>query len=387
MVFTGLAMLATLGRFGTDNLALRLLGGDTDSPRSDILQLIVIASIAGAVASIIGYFAIAAYVGQVVSVGVMVLVSSSVFAQALAVVAGTVLRGLGNLAMGVFAELGSLPAIATIVIAGSDVFLPEGIAIDGALSALALAAWITAAWAVPLVVWRTAEQFPDEDHVRPRRGARFFLAHWRKLVPMMGTSLLAYGVVWAPIFVLSATSSAADVSFYSVALRMANMVALLPAIQVSYLAPDFARRFYAGDRAGLNALTARSTVQVVAITAVPVLALVVFAEPIIGLLYGADFHPAAPTLVILSIGVFIVMLCGQVNQLMLLCGLELVSLGLSSLSLMLWATVGVWTSAVHGLLGAAWAGGSISVLYAVMASMFLARMKGIRSYAWPACAR
>ncbi|WP_188436231.1 lipopolysaccharide biosynthesis protein [Microbacterium murale] len=284
------------------------------------------------------------------------------------------------LASGVFAELGSLPLIATVVIAGAGSILPGGITLNGALGAMTIGAWATAAWSLPLAVTMSRRKLIDQDGSSVP-AAEFFRTHRRRLASMMGTSTLAYGMVWAPVFVLSVTADLSQVSYYSVGLRLANIVALLPTIQISYLAPEFARRYYADDVKGLNALAGRSAFLVGAITVVPLLVLVAFATPIMTLLFGVEFAAATPIMVILSIGVFLVMLLGQVNQLMLLCGLEGTALLLTLSGLVMWSTLGMWIGAQTGAVGTAWLGATASVVYSITAAIALQRRSGIESYA------
>lgn len=379
LVYTILALLATVGRFGADNLALRLLGGDTKTPRTDAVRLLAIATCMGGIASIVGALVILVFAGDAIGILVSVLVASCIFAQSVAVVSGTILRGLGMLASGVFAELGSLPLIASVTLALLEVVLIGGISLSSALIALTIAAWLTVAWSLPLATAMVRRRLSDARRPAPVRA--FLALHSRRLLSMMGTSTLAYGMVWAPVFVLSLTAEMTQVSYYSVGLRVANIVALLPTIQISYLAPEFARRFYSGDLKGLNALAGRSAFQVGALTALPLVVLLAFANPIMTLLFGEAYSPASSIMVILSVGVFIVMLLGQVNQLMLICGLESVALALTFSVLVVWATAGVWVAGVAGATGVAWLGAAASVLYAAVSATQLQVRRGIRSFA------
>lgn len=380
VTYTVIALLATVGRFGTDNLALRLLGGDSATPRADTIRLILIAAMAGTAASLVGLLIVPFLIGEKVAPLSVVLVASCVVAQALAVLSGTLLRGMGLLAAGVFAELGSLPLVATAAILVGHLILPGGMTLDVSLAAMALGAWTTVAWSLPVAIISARRRLTDaESSNLAHRG--FLAAHLKRLASMMGTSTLAYGLAWAPIFALTSTGDLSEVSIYSVALRVANIVAILPTIQISYLAPEFARKFYSGDIESLNLLAGRSALQVSVATAIPLLALVALSEPIVTTIFGEDFAPAAPVVVILSIAVFLVMIVGQVNQLMLLCGLEGVALSLALAGIIVWATFGLWLASVGGATATAWLGAAWSVLYALAASGLLKRRTGIKSYA------
>lgn len=379
LIYAIVALFATAGRLGADNLALRLMGGDSRNPRTDIVRLLGLASVGGTAAFIVGAIMIHLVVGDRIGLGMAIIVATCILAQAMAVVAGTVMRGMGMLASGVFAELGSLPAVATVIIVSVGLVAPENVTLSTALVAMTIAAWATMAWSVPLALGMARTKLRDQEEA-PSRVGQFLRIHRKRLASMMGTSVLAYGMVWAPVFVLSLGDDLTQVSYYSVAIRLANIVGLLPTIQISYLAPEFARRFYANNLAGLNALAGRSAFQVGAITAAPLVILVAFAAPIMTLVFGAEFAPAAPIMVILSVGVFLVMLLGQVNQLMLLCGLEGTALVLSFSGLAIWATIGTWLTMQTGAVGTAWLGAAVSVSYAATAAFALKRKRGIESY-------
>lgn len=378
LIYAVVALAATLGRFGTDNLALRVLGGDSRSPLRDVMQMGGVALLWSAAGIVVCVVLLEILIGRDVTIGMAILVSTSVLPQAMSVLAGAVMRGLGYLSTGVWAELGSMPAVATLALGGMALADPSATGLDSSLIALAIGSWGTGIWSVPLA-WLLA---------RARLGAgseqrgfvTFARTRFAQLLPMMGTSLLYYGLVWAPVLVLSVTSTLIEVSYYSVALRLANLVLLLPTIQVSYLAPQFASLYYSGNLEELNSLARRSVWHVVAITSVPLIVLCAAAPWIVSLIYGADFADAAPIVVVLSCGSFLGVLAGQVNQLMLLCGLERFAFGLTSSVVILWATAGLWIAGSFGAMGVAWMAALLSVAYGLLAAVRLKVSKGIRAY-------
>jgi O-antigen/teichoic acid export membrane protein len=379
LLYTLLALLATAGRLGTDNLALRLLGGDSRNPRRDIVMLGQIACIASLAVAAACVSPLYLYFQGRVDLASVVLVASCVIAQVMSVLAGSVMRGLQRTASGVFAELGSLPTLAVAAILIVNGWAPHGISLTGVVAAMAIGAWLTASWSIPLA-WSCARtQLVDHDDSILALPA-FVRRHVPRLLPMMGASLLAYGIVWAPIFMLSLTNNLVDVSFYSVAVRLANLVLLLPSIQVSYLAPEFARRYYGRDAGSLNALAASSVRRAVIVTAIPTVALIVGAPRIVHRVFGPQYSAAAPLVRILCFGALITILLGQVNQLMLLCGLERAALLLTAATVSAWLALGWWISAHFGAMGISYLAATMSVIYAACGAIALKRMKGIRSY-------
>ena len=380
VAYTSLVVIATFGRFGTDNLALKLCGGDTTDLRRDLRHgaiVAIAASIVGCTVVAIT-LALSGYALPGFDARFVLLVLSAAVAQAFSVIAGAVLRGRGRMVLGVLAELGSIHVftIAALIAAGL-IATPD---VTTALIALTIGSWLTALWAVPAAVWSVPPSVEGAPHGTLRG---YLAARWHQLVPMMGTSLLFQVLTWAPLYALTAMSSLAQVAYYTTATRLASFISLVPNLQVVYLAPAFARLFHTPDLPALNALAQRAVRQVAILLVIPVAVLIAFGGPIVGLFFGTEFAPAAAPLVVLVGSVFVIALVGQVNQLMLVCGLEKHALALNVALVIVWATAGLAFAAAFGSVGVAWLGAGVGVLYAVVAATLLVRLRGIRPFVWP----
>lgn len=379
LAFTSLAVIATFGRFGTDNLALKICGGQPGRVRVELRYSAVIA----AVASLIGIglalcaLMITGYVLPGLSMAWMPLILSAVLPQAFTVIAGSVLRGRGRLGLGITAELGSIPAITIVLMLTSEVF--GTLSLATALVSLSVASWVTALWAVLAAIGLLRSQADTLPQFGGKGFRAFIAGRLGQLSSMMGTSLLFYLLTWSPLYALSIASSLTNVSYYTAAARLANVVALVPTIQVAYLSPAFARHFQRNEIAQLNALAQRAVRQASVLLLAPVLVLTLASSWIVRALYGPSFAPAAIPLAILALGVFFVALAGQVNQLMLLCDLESHALVQNAILLALWATAGLWVAGQFGAVGMALFGAVTSVLYAVSAAWLLNAKRGVRS--------
>lgn len=379
LAFTTLAVVATFGRFGTDNLALKICGGEPERIRTELGYSATIAAIAGVSGAGLIYLLLllSHFILPGMAVEWIPLVLSAAIPQAFAVIAGSVLRGRGRLGLGIIAELGSIPTLSIVFLL---ILRAAGLlSLTSALISLVAASWLTALWAVIFAVatiGKVSEMAPRSDVLNFRS---FFGSRFRQLSSMMGTSLLFYILTWAPLYALSIASSLVNVSYYTTAARFANIVALVPAIQVAYLSPAFARHFQRHEIGELNALAQRAVRQAALLLLIPVAMLLLAAPLIIRLLYGTAYAPAALPLAILSVGVFLVALAGQVNQLMLLCDLESHALVLSAFLVAIWATLGLWVASQFGATGVAWFGAAAGTLYAVSAAWLLASRRGIRS--------
>jgi O-antigen/teichoic acid export membrane protein len=380
LAFTTLAVIATFGRFGTDNLALKICGGQPSRVRVELGYSAVIA----AAASLIGIglaFAALTVIGYALpglDMALMPLILSAALPQAFAVIAGSVLRGRGRLGLGITAELGSIPTITILLMLTYGAL--GALSLATALLSLVVASWITAVWAVIAVV-STLHQQDDRAGESAGTGFVAFTAdRVGQLASMMGTSLLFYLLTWSPLYALSISSSLANVSYYTAAARFANLVALVPSIQVAYLSPAFARLFQRKEVNQLNALAQRAVRQAAAFLLVPVLVLALASSWIVHTLYGPSFGPAAIPLAILAIGVYLVALAGQVNQLMLLCDLESHALVQNVILIVLWSTVGLWVTGQFGAVGVAFFGAGTSILYAAAAAWLLTTKRGVRPH-------
>jgi O-antigen/teichoic acid export membrane protein len=370
LIYTLLAVAATVGRLGTDTLALKLAGDETGSPPA--LRHVWVVALGGSLVSA-ALLVVGLWLSGVVPLSPLVAAAlgAAGVGQALSVLAGAVLRAHGRLVAGILAELGALPALSTVVIFGVWLIVPP--TLDSALLLFSLCSVITAAWAVPLAL-RVARPAAGD----PGTLGAFLRAHGRSLAAMMAVAVLVFVVAWAPVFVLSIAGRLADIALFTVAARLANLITLVPNVQVSALAPRFAALYRTGDLGGVSRLARASARWATAIVLVPAGLVVVFAEPVIRLAYGDGLRAAAPALAILAVAALVTVALGQVSQLMLLGGLEGRAFWLTSAVVAVWATAGVALAYGAGVTGIAILAAITTVAYFATSALLLAR-RGIRS--------
>lgn len=380
VVYTLGAVAASFGRFGIDNLAIKLLG-TPGSHRSDLRhgwQLAGVASVIGGAAFGLALGLLGVH--ELGGLGVL-WAALTVPPQALAVIAGSILRGRGRLVWGILAELGSIPAVASLAILGAG--LVTTLSLDDVVAIFAISAFLSAAWAVPLAVAAArANDVADPSGSPPARSGLggFVAQRWRALSSMMGVSLVYYSVAWAPILTLTVVGRVADVAWVTIASRLANFVTLVPAIQVSYLGPQFSDRYHTGQIPELNQLARRSSRQALMAVALPAALLVMGAPWLVGTLYGPEFEAAAPLVSVLAIAALIVVGLGQVNQLMLICDLEGWALLLSLTVVAVWATLGLWLAQTEGAWGVVFLAAVGTIVYSIAAAALLHRKRDVRSF-------
>jgi O-antigen/teichoic acid export membrane protein len=318
LVYTLLTIAAVLARFGADNLALREVSKDPSAAAPLIRDAFRLPWLLSPVVAVLLVGAVvlqsdasdALWVGLAAGVGVL--------PAALSFIAGAVLRGLGWIASGTMAELGSpvllaAAGIAALGLTGHASALAAVCMMSGAYLATALWSWG--------VIWRAAPLAGTRG-----AGTRPFLRRFRGSLVAFFTSTMGFFLfTWMPVLALGyviANEAVANTSVaqFNAASRIAQFVVLVPTIQISYLSQQFARLHHERDLASVSRI-AQSATRAAVLWGVALTAIMV-AAPQLALSVFGDYADAATTLRILAIGGLLVAAIGPVNGLMLTCGYE-----------------------------------------------------------------
>ena len=196
---------------------------------------------------------------------------------------------------------------------------------------------------------------------------------------LFGISLLSLIMTSAATLALGVWASSEDVAVFSIADRLAMLTGFTLLAVNAISAPKFAALHHRGDRDALNAL-ARSSTQLMAVTATPVLLLLLlFPEWILGF-FGPSFTTGSTLLRVLMIGQLVSVLTGSVGYLLMMTGHEaglrnllFVSTGLCIVSLIIF--VPLW-----GAMGAALSVTLTTTFRALVSVVVLERATGIKSF-------
>lgn len=370
-------LIATVGRFGVDNMVLKLLGGRNQQPLGELLSLMLLSLVVSGVLTLILCVAFLVLGTSIagITVTTLCLASTVIVPLALSVIAGTVLRAAGRIGLGVMAEMGSVPALT--LIGALVVYQAGSLELNAVVLTYTIAAWITLLWSLGIAGRHLAQQYSLRAAPSSIRDVTGTI---RPLFFMMLTALMKYAQVWAPLFVLMAFGSMTAVSLYTVAARFVNVLQFIPAIQLSYLAPRFARLYQSADLESLNVLTRRSSRQSILVALGPALVLILFSSPLMTWLYGESFTQAGSVLSVLCISMVITVALGQVLQLLLLTDLEKIAVLTTGMSLVLWALLG-WFAAAQGVFWVAVLSAILDVSVAVICAVVLKRRRQIVSHA------
>ena len=375
-------LVATIARYGTDNLALRDMSHQYHfghlQLRRTYVSLLLWCCVSSVAVSII-YWVASPLLEQASHSGdemlkTLRLMTLSVLPFAVSLFNAAALRSVGRVISGTLAELGSTQfiTIALVMAAGKH---PE----DASLAAVAwlAATWLTALWSLALLagLWwsdRTAQVAGIRNHPSA--------AEFSAMTGMMATSVLFYALTYAPVMVLWIFAPSADVARFMLAVQVAGLLALIPAVQAGALGPQFAHMWAKRNLPGINTL-ARNSTRLALLAALPLAAVALLATPWLLALLGPEFVPAAAAARFLVLGQSLTMAFGVTSTLMLLTGLEHQAVRLAAIMLTLSVpllVVGVRNFAADAATAAA-ISALASVLYAAGASYSLWKKRRLQS--------
>jgi O-antigen/teichoic acid export membrane protein len=205
---------------------------------------------------------------------------------------------------------------------GSNLLLAAGLAGAGAggFIGAAIAAWTVSAIGVAFLLLRGKVVSPRFDTSAFRRGLRFAFKAYV-------VTLLAFLVLRGNIFLLRREWGPNELGLYSIAAQVADVLFILPQTLNLLLFPRLVRGVESRWR-----LTLRSAAAIIVVMTALAAVTGVVARPVIGLLFGAEFEPAANVLYVMLPGVIMLATAG-------VFGAYLGSIGLPRTVIAVWACV------------------------------------------------
>ena len=148
-------------------------------------------------------------------------------------------------------------------------------------------------------VWWQALRYPTRIDPELRRELDLFVL-WGVAGTVASTGLLQLSMVIA-----KAVSPDADAGLYAAAISLATPLSMVARALSMALFPEMARQLGRQDEAATRAIVDRATRGLIAVMTPGFLMLLVVAEPLVTLVYGAGFHGAVEPLRILLVAVLI----------------------------------------------------------------------------------
>jgi O-antigen/teichoic acid export membrane protein len=189
----------------------------------------------------------------------------------------------------------------------------------------------------------------------------------KKSVPTYLTLVGSFATVWITTLVVGAVGSEADAGVYRVAQQFAFILALVPQAVAIGMSPQFAALHATGNLHDIAKISRQMTILVLVVAGIPAILLFFFAEHAMAI-FGPEFRTGALTLRILTAGQIIALFFGPIGSVMIMTGLERLSLlnALAGSVLVLAASIVLIPR--YGVAGAALAGAVAGTFRLVVAT-------------------
>ena len=381
LAFAAINFAGMIGRLGTDMQVIKTVPGLFHGGKLDLLwremdwlrRYCLQGSLAaGVITATIGLVLWATGASPEVGIPLAIL-SISVPFSSRAIVESAALRSANRLSRGAFAETGLSQGLTILLLLVSAVaFHPGGVAIPVCYSIATVGTSIVARIWTKNAIQRTMQQ-SIEVGFRPPPGLRAAMLH------MMGSSVLFFALTSTPLFVLGIFATVRDVGLYNAATRVSTLVAIIPALQTTYLVPRVSRTVAVHDIEAANVVLRRAARQASGVTVLLGVGILLFASPILGI-FGSDFANAQATLMVLLIGQMAISSLGNVNPVMSVVGLERPSVVYVGIALAAGLVPMAFVAVYWGAAGVALVFVLVSIAYAIACGALLQRRLGIRCF-------
>jgi len=362
------SMVSLLATLGLDQIAVRMIGGDLREGRRD-LALAALFAVARTIAPVALALALilmvaspyAALVGA--SMEAMMAVSVSVVAFPLLRLAVVTLRATGKILISQF--LDGAHSVTMLVGLGGMILVGDGTlsaALTAALYSTGIVFSAIIAWAL---LYREIRDWP--------RGVKFEGRLLASSWPILIAAFCHSFTQWIVLAQLGAEFGSAQVGAYRVANQVVMIIALMLTTIESLVNPQLAGDFRIGDIQGAWRRHRRASALMLVAAFFPVLLCLIAPHHILGL-FGPEFGIATVALMIMSAGQIVNVLTGPIGGMMIMSGRERISLWLSIAGLITAVLLSVALIPVYGLVGAAIAGASATILRNIAAYIFMRRV-------------
>lgn len=247
-------------------------------------------------------------------------------------------RGLNRVIVSQFPELLIRPGLLFVFVAvvfaiiwqGETGGLKGALSLETVLWVYAVAAGLGAVFGA-LVLWR---------NLAPHSGTPVMPAdlrtQWlRAGFPLMLTSGVLVLNQNLDVVILGALADPEDIAVYRVCTRLTALIAFGLAAVSAVTAPQFSRRYYAGDMAAVQRIARRGALQSLGLAVPFVVIFGLFPNQVLTLAFGTDYAVGAPALRILCIGQLINASFGVLGTVLNMTGQErytMIGVGLAALA-------------------------------------------------------
>ncbi len=139
-------------------------------------------------------------------------------------------------------------------------------------------------------------------------------------LPMLMSSAMVFIIGQTDILMLGMFRTEAEVGYYAIAVKLANLTTFVLQAVNSMAAPKFSELYHTGKMEELFYVAKKSTKLIFAATTPILFCLIVFGRPILDIAFGHDFIVAYPALLFLAAGQFINSISGSTGIFMNMTG-------------------------------------------------------------------
>lgn len=371
-----------LARFGMDSTALWILPRlRDDSPgqiRRTLWFLVSISGVVGTICAAAMMFAVPFVASTEPSLASAIQTTAPFLpAAAMLLTALSATRALGRISAYVWVGNIGLPAMRPLAIAGAIGF---GASYVGAAVAWALPSLIALGLAL-VVLFSYARTYPQEHrkHFKEQRIARRAVSY---ALPRVASASLEQVLIWVAVLCVGAVSGASAAGVYGAASRFIAAGLIVDTSLRVVVAPMFSRHQNRNDHSGTIDLYQTATIWLV-LFSTPVFILLAIFGPVALSVIGPEFTVGASALIVMCAGALATLFAGNVHSVLLMSGRS----GLAALNKLIVVLVTVFLILLlaprFGIIGAAIAWTTASVLDALLALIEVRFLLKLRISLWP----
>ncbi|WP_452230589.1 flippase [Lacinutrix sp. MEBiC02404] len=201
-------------------------------------------------------------------------------------------------------------------------------------------------------------------------------------LPMLATSSFIFLMGWTDTLMLGYYNDKADVGIYSVVIKIARIAIIVLTSVNLVLAPKISELYSKSEHDKMKELIRKAT-KIIFITTAPMVGLILIANKFVLGLFGDEFIIGSTALIVIMLAQLFNAMTGSVGQVMNMTGNHKKLRDFTIISVILNIVLNLILIPLYGILGAAIATATSSVVINIISVIFVKRRLGIITYISP----